>query len=171
MRKHKLITVGKVVGTHGIKGTIKILSMTDFPERLRERKRLVFYDDLDNVVFEGELESLGMEGTILLVKLKGCETRDMAERLIGSFIKVKEEELPPLGEGEFYFHQIIGLKVYTHEGRYLGKVVDILKTGANDVFCVKGKKEFMIPALKSLVKEVDLKRGIIIIEPMEGLLE
>lgn len=171
MKRHKLVIVGKVVGAHGIKGVIKVLSMTDFPERLRERRRLVFYDHADNVVFEGELESLSMEGAILLVKVKGCDTRDMAERLIGSFIKVKEEELPPLGEGEFYFHQIIGLKVYTQDGRYLGKVVDILKTGANDVFCVKGKREYMIPALKSLVKEVDLKREIMIIEPMEGLLE
>ncbi|MCS7233479.1 MAG: ribosome maturation factor RimM [Synergistetes bacterium] len=171
MKKHKLIIVGKVVAAHGIKGVIKVLSMTDFPERLRERKRLIFYDDRDNVLFEGDLEKLTLEGRTFLIKVKGCETRDMAERLIGSFIKVKEEELPPLGEGEFYFHQIIGLKVYTQEGKYLGKIVDILKTGANDVFCVRGEKEYMIPALKSVVREIDLDKEIMIIFPMEGLLE
>jgi len=86
-------------------------------------------------------------------------------------IKIKEEELKPLGEGEFYFHQIIGLRVYTDNGIYLGKIVDIIRTGANDVFCVKGKREYMIPALKKVVKEVDLKRGVMVIVPIEGLLE
>ncbi|MDK2871566.1 MAG: rRNA processing protein RimM [bacterium] len=171
MRRRKLITVGKVVGAHGVKGVLKVFSMTDFPERLEERKRVVFYDEEDNVVFEGDLESFSMEGSIFMMKVKGCETREMAERLVGSFIKVKEEELPPLGEGEYYFHQIIGLKVYTREGRFLGRVVDILKTGANDVFHVKGEREYMIPALKSVVKEIDLKRGVMIIVPMEGLLD
>jgi len=171
MRRRNLITVGKVVGAHGIKGVLKVLSMTDFPERLKERKRVVFYDERDLVVFEGELEKLSIEGSLLLLKVKGCETRDMAEKLLGSFIKVKEEELPPLGEGEYYFHQILGLSVYTQEGKFLGKIVEILRTGANDVFRVVGDKEYMIPALKSVVKEVDLKRGVMIIAPMEGLLD
>lgn len=171
MRRSKLIAVGKVVGAHGIKGMLKVLSMTDFPERLKERKRIVFYGEGDVVVFEGELERMTIEGSILLLKVKGCETRDMAERLIGSMIKVKEEELPPLGEGEFYYHQIIGLRVFTVGGEYVGRVVDIIRTGANDVFCVRGKREYMIPALKSVVKEIDLKEGVMIIVPMEGLLE
>ncbi len=171
-KRRSLIAIGKVISAHGLKGVLKIMPLTDFPERFKERKRFVFYNEDDDVVFEGDLESVSAGGDrSILLKVKGCDSRERALSLVGTFIKVKEEELPPLGEGEFYFHQIIGLDVYTVQGEHLGRIVDIIRTGANDVFQVKGRREYMIPALKSVVKEVNLKKGIMIIEPMKGLLE
>ncbi|MCD6363233.1 MAG: 16S rRNA processing protein RimM [Synergistetes bacterium] len=171
-RRRGLIAIGKVISAHGLKGVLKIMPLTDFPERFKERKRFVFYNEEDNVVFEGDLESVSMGDRFILLKVKGCDSRERALKLVGALIKVREEELPPLQEGEYYFHQIIGLDVYTVQGERLGRVVDIIRTGANDVFQVKGEqREYMIPALKRVVREVNLKKGIMIIEPMKGLLE
>jgi len=106
------------------------------------------------------------------MKLKGCNSISEAEKLKGVEIGIPEKWLWPLGVDEYYHFQIIGLDVYTDTGLHLGEVKDIFPTGSNDVYTVKkGRKEYLIPAIKEVIKEVDLQRKRIIIHPIEGLLD
>ena len=106
------------------------------------------------------------------MKLKGCNSISEAEKLKGFEIAIPEKWLWPLGVDEYYHFQIIGLDVYTDKGVHLGAVKDIFPTGSNDVYTVKkGQKEYLIPAIKEVIKEVDLPRKRIIIHPIEGLLD
>ena len=94
------------------------------------------------------------------MKLKGFNSISEAEKLKGCEIAIPEKWLWPLGVDEYYQFQIIGLDVYTDEGVHLGKVKDIFPTGSNDVYTVKkGQKEYLIPAIKEVIKEVDLQRS------------
>lgn len=92
--------------------------------------------------------------------------------LRNALVEIPEEALPPLQKDEFYHRQIIGLMVITSEGKEIGRVAEIMETGSNDVYVVRGQgKEYLIPAIKDVILSVDLRSGAIIITPMEGLLD
>ena len=94
-----------------------------------------------------------------------------AEEIVGGYITVPEKEVPQLAKDCYYHFEIMDMEVYTGEGRYLGRIVDILSTGSNDVYVVRDQnKEYMIPAIQDVVKEVDTKAKRMIISVMEGLL-
>lgn len=109
----------------------------------------------------------------LSVKVSGVDTRNDAERLRGGYIKVPKAEAPALPDGRYYVFDIIGLEVFTTDGRSLGRVANVLQTGANDVYVVKpagGGKDVLIPAVKPVVKRIDLDSRRMVIEPLEGLI-
>jgi 16S rRNA processing protein RimM len=110
------------------------------------------------------------QGRVLL-KLEGCDDRTAAEALRGAFVQVPIEEAIPLDEGEYYEHQIVGLAVWTAKGEALGEVVEILYTGANDVYVVRGldRSEILIPAIAGVILKVDLEAGRLVVELPEGL--
>ena len=165
-----LVRIGKIVNTHGNRGEVKVYPLTDFPER---------YQSLEEVFLmtSSKPESLLIEKVrfhkgCIIVKLKGYNSISEAETLKGIEIAIPEKGVWPLGVDEYYHFQIIGLNVYTDEELYLGEVKEIFPTGSNDVYTVKkGRKEYLIPAIKEVIKEVDLERKRITIHPMEGLLD
>jgi 16S rRNA processing protein RimM len=107
-----------------------------------------------------------------LIKLKGIDSTEAAAKLRGQLVQVPVEQAVPLPAGKYYLYELIGLKVRTTEGQNLGQVVDILDTGANDVYVVNdGQREVLIPAIEPVVKRVDLEHGEITIAVMEGLIE
>ncbi len=114
-----------------------------------------------------EVSEPSRKGTVT-VKLEGVYTRQAAEQLRGAVLCIRAEESPPLPEGEYYLHQIIGLTLVTTDGRVLGQVEEVIRTGANDVY-VAG--EYLIPAISQVVREIDLAAGRIVIEPMPGMIE
>jgi 16S rRNA processing protein RimM len=107
-----------------------------------------------------------------LLTFEGIENINEVEKFRDGILKVPESQLGNLPEGEYYYHEIIGCLVTTLEGEEIGKISEILSPGANDVWVIKGKggKELLIPYIDDVVKKVDIKEKIILIEPLEGLL-
>ena len=110
-------------------------------------------------------------------RLKDVDSIDQAEKLRGMLIKVSVDELMPLPPGRYYIFQIIGLECRTESGTPLGVVTDVLQTGANDVYVVKPykgvtrQKEILIPVIPQVVKDIRPEEGVLVIEPMDGMLE
>ena len=109
-----------------------------------------------------------------LLRLEGCHDRTAAEALRGYLVQIPSEEALPLEEGEYYEHQILGLAVWTASGEYLGELVEIIYTGANDVYVVQpadaNGKDILLPALEDVVLDIDADAGRLVVELPEGLL-
>jgi 16S rRNA processing protein RimM len=169
----KWFNVGKIVNTHGIKGEVRVISKTDFPEeRYQKGNVLYLFMPQSNTPMELTIKSHRSHKNFDLLVFEGYENINEVEKFRDGILKVPESQLGELDEDEFYYHEIIGCQVFTTAGEELGKVTEILSPGANDVWVVKGKggKEQMIPYIHDVVKEVDVKEKRIEIEPMEGLL-
>ncbi|WP_100330889.1 ribosome maturation factor RimM [Bacillus xiapuensis] len=169
----KWFNVGKIVNTHGIKGEVRVISRTDFPEeRYKVGSILYLFVSGDTEGKPVTVASHRTHKTFDLLTFDGFVTLSQVEPLKGALLKVKESQLGELEEGEYYFHEIIGCTVQTIEGEEVGLVKEILTPGANDVWVVGGKagKDYYIPYIESVVKKVDVNEKVIVIEPMEGLL-
>nr|WP_304215673.1 ribosome maturation factor RimM [Fredinandcohnia onubensis] len=168
----KWYNVGKIVNTHGIKGEVRIISRTDFPEeRYRVGNTLhIFIADKEPI--EVKVQSHRTHKNFDLVTFEGYDNVNDVEKFKDSLVKVHESQLGELEEGEYYFHEIIGCTVVTEEGEELGAIKEILTPGANDVWVVKGAKgkEILIPFIDDIVKEIDIEEKRITIHLMEGLI-
>lgn len=150
------------------RGELKIEILSDFPERFASLRTVYLGDDAKPF----SVERARLHGhKAALLKIKGIDSTPAAEKLRDLLVQVPTDEAVPLPEGKFYLYQLIGLKVTTTTGEPLGEVVDVLDTaGANDVYVVQdGTREILIPAIEPVVKQVDLERGEMIVERMEGL--
>lgn len=161
-----MLTCGKIVNTHGLRGEVKALYYTDGPD---------FFDTVKTLhLSSGQaLTLVGWrvnKGAVLL-RLSGIDTVEAAERLVGQEISVSRKDLPPLPEGRYYIADILGMEMVTDEGRLLGKVTDVFKTGSNDVYTVRGDKEYLIPVIDEVVLSTDLEARRITIKPLKGLLD
>ena len=159
------LIVGYILAPWGLRGEVKVEVVTDFPERFAPQK--VVYLNARPL----EIESCRPHKQHLVVKLATIDSVEDAERLRGQDLTIPRSELYPLLQGQYYTFQLIGLDVLTTEGQYLGQVTDIMATAGNDVYIVKGKRgEILIPAIEDVVKSIDLDKGEIVIEAIEGLL-
>lgn len=167
------LNIGKIVNTHGIKGEVRVISKTDFPEqRYKINHELFAFDPKKTEPRKLTIETYRRHKNFDLLKFKEISSVNDAEFLRDTMLKVPSDDLAELGEDEFYFHQIIGCEVQTNNGDVIGKVKEILTPGANDVWVVKGKKgEILIPYIKDVVKQINIENKVIVIEPMEGLLD
>ncbi|UQZ45998.1 ribosome maturation factor RimM [Bacillus sp. PK3-037] len=166
--------VGKIVNTHGIKGEVRVISKTDFAEeRYKPGNTLYLFMDGRQEPIEVTVNTYRLHKQFHLLQFKERQSLDEVEELKNAIIKVPEEDLGELNEGEFYFHEIIGCEVFTEEGELIGKVKEILTPGANDVWVIgrKGKKDALIPYIESVVKQIDVSEKKIEIQLMEGLID
>jgi len=167
----ELAAIGKVINTHGVKGGLKVLPLSDFPERLKVLSHVFLEQGVS--VKEHKVIDAFVHGRFWVVFLRGIDSCDSAERLIGSLISIPLSERMPLPKDFYYLDQIIGLEVYTVNSVYLGRVQEVLQTGSNDVYVVRdekeGRREALIPALKTVV-QIDLRLGRMVVDPPEGLL-
>jgi 16S rRNA processing protein RimM len=146
---------------------LKVEIMTDFPDRFALLRKV--YLGPKAVPFA--LEGFRLHKGSALLKLEGCHDRAAVEKLRGQLVQIPIEEAMPLEEGEYYEHQIVGLAVWTAGGEYLGKVDEIIFTGSNDVYVVRGEgREILIPAIENVVLEINLAKRRLIVEMMEGLI-
>lgn len=164
VQKPEVIAIGRVCKPHGIRGELVLSSM--YENALRPGLRLA--------IGEGQFELLSLRETPsgFLVRLKGVVNRSEAEALSGLTVYVSAASLPQLPDGEFYWHEVIGLKVVAADVE-LGRVVDILRTGAHDIYVVHSadKREYFFPAVEEIVTKIDVQRGVMIVDPPEGLLD
>lgn len=166
------ITVGKIVNTHGNKGMVRVLPLTDFPERFQRER--VLNVQLGDVSRQLHIEQSSAHKKFIIIKFREIPDMNAAEELKGALIQVTREELHPLPNGSFYIFQLLGLKVFDREGSFLGVVNDVLVTGANDVYVVdrdNGVRPLLVPALKDVVLEVDLEQSRMVVSLPEGLVD
>jgi len=163
------ILVGIVVGAHGVDGEVRVAPETDFPERFESMSQVHLVTD------QGAPRTVSMSGSRLhtgkgqvLLQVEGIRDREQAQALRGAKLYVRPSDLRSLPPGRFYEFQILGLRVVTEEGRDLGPIVNILRTGANDVY---ETPQAMIPATKDMIVEVDLEGRRMVVRWVEGLLK
>jgi len=166
-----LITIGKVLKPWGVKGEMKIESLTDFPERFKERGR-IFLISPAGKEFVCMVTSVRYANGVPFLTLAGYDTPEKAKALNGWFVKIPQEEIVPLPEGSYYRFELIGMEVFSEEGDKLGTITDIFETGSNDVYVMKhGNTEVYIPATREVVKQVDVAAKKMVIHLMNGLME
>lgn len=156
MATQRLIALGRVAGVYGVAGWVKVYSYT------RPRENIFGYSPwrLGREHRPYALEGGRAQGRGLIAKLAGCDDRDRARELVGAEIAVAREQLPPPGEDEYYWADLVGLRVVTEEGQVLGVVDYLMETGSNDVLVVRGDRERLIPfILEQVVVAVDLMAG------------
>jgi len=160
------LIVGRILAPWGIRGEVKVEVLTDFPERFAPGKAV--YLNTSPL----EIERCRSHKQHMVVKLVTIDSVEAAEKLRGQDLTIPSSELHPLPEGQYYTFQLIGLKVVTTEGQTLGRVTDIMTTPSNDIYIVEGKQgEILIPAIEDVVKSIELKKGRMVIEAIEGLLD
>ena len=162
--------VGKIVNTHGIRGEVKVVPITDFAdERFKKGANLMI--EKDNEMIPVTVDQARPHKGMQLVKFAGYGNINDVERFRNCFLSVAEDDQQPLEDGAYYYHQIIGLQVETTDGRPLGKIKEIMAPGANDVWVVERphKQDLLLPVIKDVIKKVDLEKHKVIVELMEGL--
>lgn len=165
------LEVGKIANTHGIKGEVKVIPLTDDPERFTKLRWV--YLERNN-----ELERLDIEGVkflkgMVLLKFKQINDMNAAELVKGMVLKVDRKNAVKLPKDSFFICDLLGCEVLEEDGNRLGTLREVLKTGSNDVYVVEqeGRKDILIPALKSVVKEVDLEQRKLVVVLPEGLVD
>ena len=165
MTNTQYIAIGEAGGAHGQKGELRVHVLTEFPERFQSGVQ-VYIEGAPYVI-----ESSRLFKETAIIKLHGIDNLQEAGLLRGKSIEIPECQRKKLSPGRYYHHDIIGLEVWTITGTPVGKVSDILNTGCNDIYVVTHNgKELLIPAVKEVVKDIDLPGKRITIEAIEGLL-
>ena len=168
----RFLIIGRIRKPHGVRGEMKVSVLSDLPERFLwlEQVYLSRRADDPNPHVAG-IESVRFHQQDALIKFAGYDGREAAGVLRQHYVFVPIEEAIPLEDGEYYTYQLMGLSVYTVSGQELGKVTDLIETGANDVFVVNGKSgELLIPDTAEVVKQIDFDAKRIMISPIDGLL-
>jgi 16S rRNA processing protein RimM len=166
-----LFPIGRVVKPHGIKGKVKVEYFGEDLGGLSLYREIFIKDDKDKPEAYEVLEAIPQPPRLIL-RLKGIERIEEAEPLIGKEILIERKLLLKLEEGEYYWVDLLGMKVETEGGKRIGKIREIFPTGANDVYVVEGKRgEILLPATDEVIRSIDLKRGVMKVARMEGLWE
>jgi 16S rRNA processing protein RimM len=167
------LVLGEILRPHGIAGEVRMRVLTAYPERLSELKHIYLADKPDsNQATPYPLENVRMHQGYALLKLKGINDRDEADRLRELWVMIAIEDAVPLEEGEFYLYQLIGMNVETDAGEALGTISEVLETGANDVYIIDSPQygEVLIPVTTETILKTDVDARIIVVKLPEGLL-
>lgn len=160
----RTVVIGQIHGLHGVQGAVKLLSFCEPRDRLGSYQpwTLVLPDGTERSLRHGKL---AMVGKSMVCTLDGVEDRDQAALLIGAEIRIAREMLPRLAEGEYYWSDLIGLRVRTLEGVELGRITEMLRTGANDVMQVEGERVRLLPYVPGQwVRHIDLEAGVMTVD-------
>lgn len=161
------LVVGQLGKPHGIRGEISFRIHTDFPERLAPGKVLYLGDEKRTYT----IVRVRGGGDRLIMLFEGYSDRDQVAELRNLLAFVRSDEVPGLEEGDFYYHELIGLKVVTDDGRDLGILEEIIDTNANDVFVVRSGdgSEILLPDIDDVVLEIDLDQERMLVHLIDGL--
>lgn len=165
------ITIGQITTAQGVHGEVRVLPLTDFPHRFSQLEEVTVV--LKGKVRKHRVLSVRQQRRFVVLKLEGINDPEQARQLRNALLKIPQDQLMPLPPGHYYIFQLIGLPVFTVEGDYLGRVEDIFRTGSNDVYQVRKDdgREVLLPAIKQVVKKIDLNSRQIIVCPLAGLLD
>jgi len=169
-KKTEWATIGQVVTLFGVHGELKVRPLTDIPDRFTQLEAVYLGSDYRRL----EIERVRpYKGEMVLLKLRGIDDANTAETLCRQNLLIPVSQLAQLPPDSYYQHDILGLTVLLPDGRELGRIVDILETGSNDVYVVRelDGKQVLIPAIREVVRQIDLIRHTVSIDPLPGLLE
>jgi 16S rRNA processing protein RimM len=168
-----LITVGRISGTHGVRGQVRLHSYSGNLESLQAAHDVLlrFPSGISRQI---KLARVILHSGKILLALEGIDAIDQAQEFVGCELILQWEQLPKPDEDEYYWRDLLGLSVITSDGQLLGNISDIMETGANDVYLVKNdatRREYLIPAISNVIDKIDLQTGTMTITPLEGLLD
>ena len=156
--KEERIKIGKIVNTFGIKGELKVYPYVDYIDELSK----IYIDNK-----EYTLPKSRNQKNVVIIKIKGLDDINLVEDFKNKEIEIDRVDLPKLKEGEYYIEDLIGLDVYTDDGKLLGKLDDIFNTGANDIYQVNN---ILLPAIPDVIKKIDIENQKIIVHIIKGLI-
>ena len=164
------LEVGQIVNTFGIKGFVKVYPYVNDTSRFDDLKTV--YVKLKKQESKLEIEEVKYQKNMVLIKFKGIETVEQAELLINSYIEIDRSQAIPLEKDEYFIADLLGLDVYLDTGEKLGILDDIYNTGGSDIYVVKNElgKQFLLPYIDDVVKNIDLENGKITVHIIDGLI-
>lgn len=166
--KKQYLEAGKIVTTHGIKGEIKIMPYTDYPELFCEFDRLFLGKNHEEI----NVERSRVFKNMVIAKLEGYDTPEVAEKLRNKILYMHRDDLE-LDEDIYFIQDLIGIEVSDADSGFVyGKITDVMQTGANDVYVIQGKdREYLVPAIPEVVITTNIDENTMTIRPLEGLFE
>ena len=167
--KQEYFEIGQIVNTFGIKGFVKIVPFTDDLERFEELESVFVVKQKE--LIEMQIEEVKYHKNLVLVKFKGIEDINMAEKYKGCYIKIKRENARKLPKDTYFIADLIGIDVYDEDGNLLGKVDDIFNNKSHDVYVIKDDlgKQILLPSTKEVIKDVDVENNKIVVHLIDGL--
>ena len=165
--KKEYLEAGKIVTTHGIRGEVKIMPYTDAPELLCEFDRLFFGKDKAEIYIERARVAKNM----VIAKIEGIDTVEAAEKYRNKVLFMHRDDLE-LDEDTYFIQDLIDMEVKDADSGFIyGKITDVLQNGANDVYVIKGDREYLVPAIPDVVISTDIDSNIMLIRPLDGLFD
>lgn len=163
----ELITIGKIINTQGHKGELKVLPLTDFPERFLTTSEVIL--NLREQNFTYHIDAARIYKKYIIISIREIPDMNTALNFKSALIQVAKDQLVKLPEGHFYIFDIVGLEVYTIDGMFIGQVSDVITTGSNDVYVVKNSdnNEILLPAIKEVVREINIKEQKMLVNLIE----
>ena len=167
----KLLQVGVITSTHGIRGEVKVFPTTDDPKRFKKLKQVIL--DNGKEKRDLEVESVKFFKQFVILKFKGIDNINDIEKYKSKDLLIPRDQAGELEPDEYFITDLIGLEVRTEDGEILGTMKDVLETGANDVYVVQMKdgKELLLPAIGDCILNVDLEQGVMTVHILDGLMD
>jgi 16S rRNA processing protein RimM len=165
------VTIGQIVALFGVRGDLKVLPQTDISNRFAQLREVFLGPDHRRYRI---IKASPYKGGMLLLRLAHVESANDAAPLVGLAIMIPLSQIAPLPPDHYYIHDLIGLRVESTSGQTLGVIVDVLATGSNDVYVVRETKtgrDVLVPAVKEMVRRVDIPAGLLVIEPLPGIFD
>ena len=166
-----ILRIGVITSTHGIAGELKVYPTTDDPKRFKKLKNCILKNERETL----ELNVAGVKffKNMVIIRFKEFNNINQVEKFKNSELYVTRENAIPLEEGEYYICDLIGLDVIDDKDNHIGKIYDVIQTGANDVYVIKmiDGRELLLPAIKQCILNVDITSGSMQVHVLEGLLE
>ncbi|WP_085523998.1 ribosome maturation factor RimM [Tuberibacillus sp. Marseille-P3662] len=170
--KQEWFHVGKIVNMHGLRGEVRVMSSTDFEDKRFAEDAVLYIGKDDTNKTPVTVSGHRIHKQFHLLTFAGYESIEDVEWMKGQLLFVSKEQLEPLGDNEFYYHEIIGCDVYSEAGDYIGRVNEILSPGANDVWVVgRNGEDVLIPYIEDVVKAIDVSNNTIKIHLLDGLMD
>lgn len=164
----RFLVIGQISKPHGVRGDVRVVLHTDTPERFSWLDEIYVGEKDPRLV---PVEYAKFHKNWVILKLEGYDDRNAVESLRGQLLQVKEDQAIPLEEDEYFLFQLIGLAMFDEEGDHLGELVQVIETGANNVFVVRGPHgEILIPDIAEVVRDIDFDRGQVTVRLLPGLL-
>lgn len=162
--------IGQIVTTNGVRGFVKVKPFTDDIKRFSKLKTV--FVTINKELVEFEIEEVKYLNSMVLLKFKGINSIEEAEKLRNYYLKIHRKDAVKLPKNSYFIVDLIGCEVFTVQDELLGKVEDVFSTGSNDVYVIRNEigKQILIPAISSVVKDVDINNRKIVVELIEGLL-
>ncbi|KAJ51542.1 16S rRNA processing protein RimM [Clostridium tetanomorphum] len=157
----EFLSIGQIINTHGLKGELKIYPLTDDIRRFRNLKRVFINNEEKKVIW------CKLQNDKVILKIEGIDSIEDAIKYRNKYLEVPRAEAVKLPEGRYYIADLIGCKVFDENEEEIGTLVDVIQTKSNDVYCVKGEKEVLVPVLKTIVVSIDIEEERIIIKPIK----